>query len=54
MAIAAGATIIGVIALMALFLIIRAVPSLQANKANFFTSSEFVTTDAEQPAVRHR
>ena len=45
MAIAAGATIIGVIALMALFLIIRAVPSLQANKANFFTSSEFVTTD---------
>jgi phosphate transport system permease protein len=46
-AIAAGATIIGAIALMALFLIIRAVPSLQANKANFFTSSEFSTNDAE-------
>ena len=42
---AAGATIIAAIALMALFLIIRAVPSLQANKANFLTSSEFSTTD---------
>ena len=42
---AAGATIIAAIALMALFLIIRAVPSLQANKANFITSSEFSTTD---------
>lgn len=46
-AIAAGATIIGAIALMALFLIIRAIPSLQANDANFITSSEFVTTDPE-------
>ena len=45
LALAAGATIIAVIALMALFLIIRAVPSLQANKANFLTSSEFATTD---------
>ncbi len=44
-AIAAGATIIGAIGLMALFLIIKAVPSLQANNANFITSSEFVTTD---------
>ena len=44
-ALAAGATIIAAIALMALFLIIRAVPSLQANKANFLTSSEFSTTD---------
>lgn len=42
---AAGATIIAAIALMALFLIVRAVPSLQANKANFLTSSEFSTTD---------
>ena len=42
---AAGATIIAAIALMALFLIIRALPSLQANKANFLTSSEFSTTD---------
>lgn len=45
LALAAGATIIAVIALMALFLVIRAVPSLQANKANFLTSSEFATTD---------
>ena len=44
-AVAAGGTIIAAIALMALFLIIRAVPSLQANKANFLTSSEFSTTD---------
>lgn len=44
-AMAAGATIIAAIALMALFLVIRAVPSLQANKANFITSSEFSTTD---------
>lgn len=46
-ALAAGATIIGAIALMAGFLIIQAVPSLQANKANFITSSEFNTTDAD-------
>jgi phosphate transport system permease protein len=46
-AIAAGATIIGAIALMALFLIIRAIPSLQANNANFITSSEFVTTNPD-------
>jgi phosphate transport system permease protein len=45
-AIAAGATIIGAIALMALFLVIRAVPSLLANHANFITSSQFVTTDS--------
>ena len=44
-ALAAGATIIGAIALMGLFLLIRAVPSLAADKANFITSSEFVTTD---------
>lgn len=46
-ALAAGATIIAAIALMALFLIIRAVPSLQADKVNFITSSEFATTDEE-------
>jgi hypothetical protein len=40
-ALAAGATIIGAIALMALFLVIQAVPSLQVNQANFITSSEF-------------
>jgi phosphate transport system permease protein len=46
-AVAAGATIIGAIALMALFLLIRALPSLQANNANFLTSSEFVTTNPD-------
>ncbi|WP_264013931.1 phosphate ABC transporter permease subunit PstC [[Mycobacterium] manitobense] len=45
-AIAAGATIIGAIALMALFLIIKAIPSLQANQANFLTSTEFLTSDS--------
>jgi len=45
-AIAAGATIIAAIALMALFLIIRAVPSLGADQVNFITSTEFNTTDA--------
>jgi len=45
LAVAAGATIIAAIALMALFLIIRAVPSLRADKVNFITSSEFSTTD---------
>ena len=44
-ALAAGATIIGAIALMGLFLLIRAVPSLAADNANFITNSEFVTTD---------
>jgi phosphate transport system permease protein len=46
-AVAAGATIIGAIGLMALFLIIRAVPSLLADHASFLTSSEFVTSDAD-------
>lgn len=46
LAVAAGATIIGAIALMGLFLLVRAMPSLQANKANFFFSDEFNTTDA--------
>ena len=44
-AVAAGATIIGAIALMGLFLFVRAVPSLAADNVNFITSSEFVTTD---------
>ncbi len=46
-AIAAGAIIIGAIALMGLFLIIKAIPSLQANHANFLTSTEFLTSDTE-------
>ena len=45
-AIAAGATIIAAIALMALFLIIKAVPSLGVDQVNFITSTEFNTTDA--------
>lgn len=46
-AIAAGATIIGAIALMALFLIIKALPSIQANQANFLFSTEFLTSDPD-------
>ena len=46
-AIAAGATIIAAIALMALFLIVRAIPSLAADQVNFITSTEFNTTDAD-------
>ena len=43
----ASATIVGAIVLMGLFLLIRAVPSLTANEANFIVSSEFVTTDPD-------
>ncbi|MBV9319740.1 MAG: phosphate ABC transporter permease subunit PstC [Mycobacterium sp.] len=43
---AAGSTIIAAIVLIAIFLLIQAVPSLLANHANFFTSAEFNTTDA--------
>ncbi|MDA4100777.1 phosphate ABC transporter permease subunit PstC [Mycolicibacterium monacense] len=46
-AVAAGATIIGAIALMALFLIVKAIPSLQANQANFLFSTEFLTSDSD-------
>ncbi|TDP39543.1 phosphate ABC transporter membrane protein 1 (PhoT family) [Nocardia ignorata] len=46
LATAAGATIVAAIALIALFLLIRAVPSLMADNANFFTSTEFSTGDA--------
>jgi phosphate transport system permease protein len=42
---AAGSTIVIAIALIAAFLLIRAVPSLRANHANFFTSAEFNTGD---------
>jgi phosphate transport system permease protein len=42
---AAGSTIVIAIGLIATFLLIRAVPSLRANHANFFTSAEFNTTD---------
>lgn len=41
----AGSTIVVAILLIATFLLIRAVPSLRANHANFFTSAEFNTTN---------
>ncbi len=43
---AAGSTIVSAIVLIAVFLLIRAVPSLLANHANFLTSAQFNTTDA--------
>jgi phosphate transport system permease protein len=43
-AVGAGLTIVTAIVLIAVFLLIRAVPSLRANHANFFTSAEFDTT----------
>ncbi len=46
-AVAASATIIGAILLMGLFLLLRAVPSLSVNQANFITSSEFITNDPD-------
>jgi phosphate transport system permease protein len=47
---AAGSTIVIAIALIAIFLLIRAIPALRANHANFFTSGEFNTSDAEKLA----
>jgi phosphate transport system permease protein len=41
-----GLVVVGAIALIGLFLVVRAVPSLLANHADFFTSPEFDTTDA--------
>ncbi|MEO6881708.1 MAG: phosphate ABC transporter permease subunit PstC [Mycobacteriaceae bacterium] len=41
-----GALIVVVIAGIALFLLIKAIPSLRVDKANFLTSTEFNTTDA--------
>jgi phosphate transport system permease protein len=49
-AFAAGATIVIAIALIAVFLLIQAVPSLMANHDNFFTSSQFLTSDADHLA----
>ncbi len=49
-AIAAGSTIVIAIVLIAVFLLIRAVPSLRANTVNFFTSTEFNTHDASHLA----
>ncbi|MFD0361623.1 phosphate ABC transporter permease subunit PstC [Nocardia sp. GCM10030253] len=47
MATAAGAIIVASIALIALFLLVRAVPSLRADEVNFFTSTEFSTSNAD-------
>ncbi|VBA42206.1 Phosphate transport system permease protein PstC 2 [Mycobacterium attenuatum] len=47
---AAGFTIVVAIALIAVFLLLRAVPSLRANHVNFFTSAEFNTADDEKLA----
>lgn len=52
LATAAGATIVAAIALIALFLLIRAVPSLAANEANFLTSTEFETSDQLRFGIR--
>lgn len=41
----AGSTVVVAVVLIAVFLLVRAVPSLRADKANFFTSSQFDTTD---------
>ncbi len=46
LAIAAGSTIVLAIGLIAIFLLVRAVPSLRANHVDFFTSAEFNTDDA--------
>jgi len=46
LAVASGGVIIAAIALMGLFLFIRAMPSLSANNVNFFTSREFNTSDS--------
>ncbi len=43
---ASGSLIVIFVALIAVFLLVRAIPSLNANQANFFTSREFITTDA--------
>ncbi|WIV29251.1 phosphate ABC transporter permease subunit PstC [Paenarthrobacter sp. R1] len=45
LATASGVFVIATIVLIAVFLLVRAIPSLQANTVNFFTSNEFSTTD---------
>jgi phosphate transport system permease protein len=47
---AAGSTIVIAILLIAIFLLVRAVPSLRADRANFFTSAAFNTTDSDHLA----
>jgi phosphate transport system permease protein len=47
---AAGCTIVIAIVLIAIFLLVHAIPSLRANHANFFTSAQFDTTDSNKLA----
>ena len=47
---AAGSTIVVGVLLIALFLLVRGVPSLRANHANFFTSANFDTADGHNLA----
>ncbi|MBV9721599.1 MAG: phosphate ABC transporter permease subunit PstC [Mycobacterium sp.] len=47
---AAASTITIAIALIAVFLLVQAIPSLRANHANFFTSAQFNTTDSSNLA----
>ena len=47
---AAGSTIVIAIVLIAIFLLVHAVPSLRANHANFFTSAQFDTTHSNHRA----
>jgi phosphate transport system permease protein len=47
---AAGLTIVVAVLLIALFLFVRAVPSLRANHENFFTSAKFDTADGQNLA----
>jgi len=46
----AGSTIMLAIALIAIFLLVHAIPSLRANHANFFTSAQFDTTHSNNLA----
>src|SRR6202012_3062378 len=46
----AGSTITIVIGLVAIFLLIHAIPALRANHANFFTSAQFNTVDSTKLA----
>lgn len=47
---AAGSTIVAAILLIAVFLLIKAIPSLRANHANFFTSAKFDTSTDDKLA----
>lgn len=46
----ASSTIVTAIVLIAIFLLLRAIPSLRANNANFFTSATFDTADDDKLA----